>query len=402
MRFAVVGLTVAASLLSGTPLLAQSSGAPATVSRAPEPVVIGERMSFRSALLGKEYPVYIYRPDNYDRGSARYPVLYLLDGEAHFHHATGVVQFLAAQGRIPQMIVVGVGNTDRTRDLTPPTEDPRMSAAAGGADRFLRFLTDELVPHVDRTYRTLDYRVLAGHSFGGLFALHALVTRPSAFGGYVAISPSVWWNGQALAKAMPAFLAVNRDLRASLYMTTGNEGGEMLTGAERLAEILERHAPKTLQWEFHHLPAESHGSIPHRSLYDGLETMFADLRIESDTLSRSVADLERRYEELSLKYGYRIPVTEPQVNSFGYSLLRRGLHAEAIAVFRVNTERFPRSANTFDSLGDAYEAAGDLESARKSYARAVELARQTGDPVLNTSAEKLSSVTSKLATPGVH
>jgi predicted alpha/beta superfamily hydrolase len=393
-------VVLAAGLVSASPLAAQTGSPPSSRTTPSLPVIIGERTTFRSTVLGAEYPIVIYRPGGYERNSERYPLLILLDGDGHFHHATGVVDFLVANQRIPPMIVVGVGNRNRTRDLTPPTDDPQFQGRTGGADRFLQFLSDELIPYLDETNRTLDYRVLVGHSFGGLFALHALTTRPDVFDGYISISPSTWWNQQALVSALPGFLAQHRGLRASLYMTTGNEGGEMLTSAQRIAEILKRDAPATMQWQFHHMPEESHGSIPHRSLYDGLEAMFGDLRLELDTTMRSVADLERRYERLSQKYGYTIPVTEPMINRFGYLLLGRNLHREAIAVFKANTERYPQSANTFDSLGDGYEAAGDLQNARASFARAVELARKNNDPVLDTSSEKLTSVTSRLGAQG--
>src|SRR5690606_11071692 len=171
----------------------------------------------------------------YEQSTEKYPVLYMLDGDGHFRHASGAVAFLAANGRIPPMIEVGIGNSDRTRERTPPTADPAMRKGSGGADRFLQFISDEVVPYVEANNRTIGHRVLAGHSFGGLFGLHSLVTRPERFNGYIAISPSVWWNGEAVVNAMPRFLEEHEDLRASVYMTTGNEGGPMLTGAQRLA-----------------------------------------------------------------------------------------------------------------------------------------------------------------------
>ncbi|TFH66787.1 MAG: alpha/beta hydrolase [Gemmatimonadales bacterium] len=100
------------------------------------------------------------------------------------------------------MIVVAIPNTgDRTRDLTPASETEHAGTGfptAGGADRFLGFLADELIPHIDSTYRTETFRVLVGHSIGGLFATHALLTRPDLFRGYVAISPILWWNRKSL------------------------------------------------------------------------------------------------------------------------------------------------------------------------------------------------------------
>lgn len=396
-RVASAVLAVLTAVVLATPVAAQGSAtAAAETAPASTPVVIGARTTFRSTLLGAEYPILIYRPEGYEGSDARYPVLYLLDGDAHFHHVSGAVEFLAHNGRIPPMIVVGIGNVNRTRDLTPPTSDPAMREGSGGADRFLQFIADELVPHVESTHRTVGHRLLVGHSFGGLFALHALATRPALFQTYIVISPSTWWDDESLVSGMPAFLDRHPELRASLYMTTGNEGGEMLTSAQRLAGILDAKAPPRLDWRFRHMPDETHGTIPHRTLYDGLESIFADLRLDRDSTTRTVAQLETRYAALSEKFGYELPVTEQLINLFGYSLLGRGLHSDAIAAFRVNTERYPESANTYDSLGDGYAEAGDLANARRSYARAVELARKHGHPVLEVSAGKLASVSAAL------
>ncbi|WP_338273873.1 alpha/beta hydrolase [Corallococcus caeni] len=119
---------------------------------------------------------------------------------------------------IPEMIVVGVPNTtDRTRDLTPPfsrterVDDGRrlseVSPTAGHADTFLRFLTEELAPHVEARYRTQPYRILVGHSHGGLFAMHVLTHKPESFNAYVALSPSVHWNSAELVRTAPEALA---------------------------------------------------------------------------------------------------------------------------------------------------------------------------------------------------
>ena len=123
----------------------------------------------------------------------------------------------------PEMIVVAVRNTDRTRDLTPSpfTPDPPEDGegedgdegdgenpmpTAGGAGAFLDFFERELFPFVEERYRTQPYRIVIGHSFGGLFAVHALVHRPAAFDAYVAISPSLWWaNGVVVDRAESLF-----------------------------------------------------------------------------------------------------------------------------------------------------------------------------------------------------
>jgi len=199
----------------------------------PKAITIGKKLKFYSEVLKEERLLFLYLPSGYDQLEESFPVLYLLDGDAHFHHTTGTVQFLAQNGRIPDMIIVAIQNTERTRDLTPPTQTDTEGdyATSGGADNFLVFLKNELIPHIDQTYRTRPYRLLVGWSLGGLFAIHTLVKQPDVFNSYLAISPSLWWNDQALIQEMKTSLKNNPDLMGDLYMTMGNEGGKMLGAA---------------------------------------------------------------------------------------------------------------------------------------------------------------------------
>ena len=101
---------------------------------------------------------------------------------------------------MPATIVVALQNTERGRDMTPPAEtDDEMTSMigdSGGADDFIAFFRDELIPYVDSNYRTTGYDILVGHSLGGLVAIHALVHHPDVFEAYVPISPRLWWDGQ--------------------------------------------------------------------------------------------------------------------------------------------------------------------------------------------------------------
>src|SRR5947207_3530163 len=134
------------------------------------PVVIGETTQIQSKILKESRSLLISKPPGYDSGTDRYPVLYLLDGETHFQYTSAMANFLAVDDRVPEMLVVGIDSEDsqhRTHDLTPPSTDEtdnRFSPGNGGADVFLSFIADELVPFIDKTYRTRPYRLLVGHS----------------------------------------------------------------------------------------------------------------------------------------------------------------------------------------------------------------------------------------------
>lgn len=344
-----------------------------------EPITIGEKFEMESSVLGETRPYIIGLPDDYETSGQSYPVLYLLDGDGHFHHTTGTVDFLARNGRMPQMIVVAIPNTtDRTRDLTPPIlkADKSRFPTAGGADNMLRFIGEELMPEIEKNYRTSPYRVLIGHSFGGLFAIHAMVHRPELFDALLAISPSLWWDQQQLVEQARTFLLKNPEYEARLYMTMANEGGDMLGGAWKLSAVMEEKAPAGLDWEFRLMDEEDHGSIPHRSTYYGLEKIFEDWKGVDDPLvlydRGGLEAITAHYERLKNKFQLKdLKVPESLINRLGYQLLANNRTEEAITVFKKNVEDFPKSSNVYDSLGEAYKENGQKEEAVKYYKKSL-------------------------------
>lgn len=376
--------------------LAQDPGA-AAAPPAGDPIVIGRQVVLASDALREDRPIWIHTPQAAGAIPQRFPVLYVLDGRTHFEHVVGIVDFMATVGLVPPMIVVGVPNVSpprRTRDLTPkPTHQygadgvtpwRQLYPDAGGAEDFLEFLTDELVPYIDSTHPTVPLRILVGHSFGGLFNVYAFLEQPSVFRGHIVISPSLWWDQQHLVVEADRFL---RDEQPAgfLHVTTGNEGGAMLASATDFADLLAAEATDSLRWKFTHMERESHGTIPHRSTYDGLEWMFEPWRFTpadgaAFAAAGRVAAIDRRFADISSAYGFAMRPSEPFLNAVGYTLLRRGAAQEAIVIFAENAARFPNSANVYDSLADAHLAAGDLLLARDNYARAWRLAEATGHP----------------------
>ncbi|MCB0629990.1 MAG: alpha/beta hydrolase-fold protein [Saprospiraceae bacterium] len=345
-----------------------------------EPITIGQKFTLHSDVLDEDRPYLVGLPDDYETSERPYPVLYVLDGDGHFHHTTGTVKFLSRSGRIPEMIVVAIPNTtDRTRDLTPPIlkGNKDQFPTAGGADNMLRFISDELMPQIEKDYRTAPYKVLIGHSFGGLFAVHTMVHRPEMFDAYLAISPSLWWDEQTLVDQAETYLKANPEYDANLYMTMANEGGTMLGGAWKLSAVLEESAPN-MSWEFRLMDEEDHGSIPHRSTYYGLETIFKDYKDIKDPMAvfnngglEAIAAYYKRMEE---KFGVKdAKAPENLINQIGYQLLAESRIDEAITVFQKNVEDYPKSFNVYDSLAEAYKEKGDKEKAEKLYRKSLEM-----------------------------
>src|SRR5690349_1801041 len=147
-----------------------------------------QRDTFKSAKLGEDRTLFIATPAGYATSKERYPVLVLLDAddEPQFSAAVANIAFLSSRGAVPNLLIVGVANgKDRTHDLTPAATGgaAKQFPTAGGARTFADFIVDEVLPRVRSKYRTHPLTVLAGHSFGGLFALDVAATRPGAFTG---------------------------------------------------------------------------------------------------------------------------------------------------------------------------------------------------------------------------
>jgi len=370
----------------------------ATAQEDHAPYVIGTNRQLHSEVLGEDRPVIVHLPQGYEAGQQRYPVMYLLDGDGHFHHTTGITDFLTQQGYMPAMIVVAIPNTDRTRDLTPEpdAEWAEQAPTAGGADDFLRFLSDELIPWVDGRYRTASFRVLVGHSFGGLFAAYALLERPEVFDAYLSISPSLWWNDRALVEQAEATIEQQPWDGRFFYMTMADEDGDMLPAAAAFAAVLKASAPESFEWQFHWMNHETHGSIPHRTTYDALEWLFMEYRAPADLTALGVDGLERHYAMLSKRY-YEMDVPEAIINRLGYQYLGQGNVPHAIEALQLNVERFPESANVYDSLGDAYDAAGKFDRALENYERAYRMAQATNHPFVATYRSNYERLVEKVA-----
>lgn len=155
-------------------------------------------------------------------------MIYLLDGDSFFHSLVGISKtFSTVRGKfLPQSIIIGVLNVDRTRDLTPTASaagrDGKIAPGAipqgGGSETFSRFLTGELRAVIDSTYRTNGKNMLIGHSYAGLFTLNTFLRHTERFDTYLAVDPSLWWDQGKLAEEADALIEGKDFAGKSLYI----------------------------------------------------------------------------------------------------------------------------------------------------------------------------------------
>lgn len=224
-------------------------------------IVTGQKNVVHSEILNEDRDYQLYLPASYQWALDRkYPALYLLDGESNFLHTAGSVSFFSAAGEIPEVIVAAVTSTVRIRDFTQ-TDWSWHWIGGGGAKNFKCILALELIPKIEKDYRTNGFRILSGVSASGQFALYTLTSEPSLFNVYFAISPSLDWDNDLPQRSLEESYEHRDSLKAFLYFAWSDDFGSALADDLRLRETLEAKSQKEFRWAAKGFPDETHMSI---------------------------------------------------------------------------------------------------------------------------------------------
>ena len=372
-------------------------------------IVIGKVDSVYSTILKEKRKVWVYVPnmDGMQNTGQRFPVLYLLDGDGHFHSMVGLIQQLSqVNGNtiLPEMIVVGIPNTDRTRDLTPtrivsdlPMMDSNFSKNTGGGKNFAAFLEKELIPHIDSAFPTQPYRLLVGHSFGGLTVMDIITNHTKMFNAYIAIDPSMWYDKEQFLKTTQNKFAAQKYNGSTLYVGIANTMAEGMT-LEKLKKdttvetrhirsifaldrFIKANAKNGLKYASKYYGDDDHGSVPLISEYDALRFIFRWYRFKFSPLDfRSpnttvVQRLKQHYQTVSREFGYKVSPPEMQINGLAYFMLSQKLYDKAVDLFKMNVENYPQSGNVYDSYADALLAKNDTAAAITNYKKALSMTK---------------------------
>ncbi len=364
-------------------------------------IVIGTKEKIESKILGEERHLWIHTPPNMDSEKI-YPVVYLLDGGAHFESVTALVDYMAGNGLCPHMIVVGILNTDRTRDLTPTKGEPNhpyisdvMLENSGGGDNFMKFMEEELFTLIETNYPTAPYRMFIGHSLGGLTTMNAIVHYTDLFNSYVSIDPSMWWSSQSLLNEIKGDLSKDKFAGKTLYLGIANtmDNGTTIEMAKAdtsfesehirsiiaTDEFFKDHPENSLEYYSKYYPNDSHGSVPMITEYDAFRAIFDYYKLDfeavdptdenNDLLQMSIA----HFQQVSGEMGYEVLPDEWFINGLGYQFMGEEKFEQAESAFKYNVKNYPKSGNVYDSMGDYYNAVGDSKNAIQSYQSALDI-----------------------------
>lgn len=263
-------------LFSISPLSAARS-IPIEVSKSD--FVLGQSLTIRSNVLSEERDLNIYLPASYFKEERKsYPVIYLFDGskDEDFIHVAGIVQFGSFSWikMLPESIVVGIGNVDRKRDFTYPSNsklDQKEFPTSGHSKVFIEFIEKELQPFINSKFRTESLNTVIGQSLGGLLATEILFKKPDLFDNYIIVSPSLWWDDENLLATELA----NYNSGKSIYIAVGDEGEVMKRTAKALFTKLSEQRKLDAILHFEYLADKNHGDALHTAVYNAFEWLFS-------------------------------------------------------------------------------------------------------------------------------
>jgi predicted alpha/beta superfamily hydrolase len=332
------------------------------------PITIGTTLSFQSEVMAEEQEILVSLPPNYDSSSKRYPVVYLLDAQYFFEFqlAYGLINTLTFFEEIPELILVGVASGDRNRDMVPSTQN-----AEGNAENFLEFFRRELQPFINQKYRTEPYKILIGHSAGGLFALYTLFQSPDTFNAYIAISPAVWSDEGKFIDELKKVLGEDRELNNSLFTSLASEGGDEREMYDRFVEMVSEAGVDGLEFSYMDFLEEDHGSTLMPGIREGLLAMYEDWG-PPDSID-SLEELLSHYRKLSEQYGYPVTVPVRHASDAGFNLIRIGDPAAALEIFEYSLSNISQDAIGHYQVAVALHRLGRFNEALSEYEKAIEL-----------------------------
>lgn len=371
----------------GSPITSNDTGSRIKVTK---DHVFGHSIQFESALLEDEKTVFIHLPDSYNQGSKRYPVMFVLDGGDYFEPFAGIVKYLTLFEMIPEMIVVAIAHGDRMLEFTYTKANEKTGnwPSSGGAESFRKFLSDELIPFIDSSYRTHPFRILVGHSLGGLFAVETLSRSPNLFQATIALSPSLYWNQFEWLKKAEAFLARHDSLKHYLFISGEPKDEEQTAYLDEFKNMVDAKVPNDFSYEYRCFPDEDHGSVALPGLFANLKQLFQGWRFPGEAWEAGPEKVKAHFQQLSESFGFPVPITEEFLNGHAFHGLRRhNAPDEAIRLFELCLSLYPNSAEAFEGLGEASEHKGITGKAIEYYQKSVNL-----DPSNTTLKKKLEEL----------
>lgn len=333
-----------------------------------EDITFGKYRYVHSEIMNEDRQLFVYLPDDYDSSNESYPVVFQL--YSHFMHnyylpAVRTTDIMGGNGQAPKMIVVGIKNREfRYRDLLP-------EAHWGGEskiDNFLKFFETELIPFIEKNYRTKDYRILSGPQAGAAFGVYAMSEKPDLFNAYFLTSP--FWVASSRETLLNKFADAvkNNDFSNKFIMTSYGkyEAGEELKAIQKFQELIAEIKSPSFEYFENILDPEFGFSSP-IDFEKGMKRLFKDYKFPGVQKAQDLATIISYYKNLSKKMKVTIKVPEHALVFEGDKYVRENDLDKALEIFIKMHELYPEGLMGYDRIGDVYRKKEMYEQSIKYY-----------------------------------
>ena len=238
----------------------------ANSSQKKDPIPVHDEFKIESKQVGETRTINVWTPPEYKTSTDSLPVMYMADGgiiDEDFPHIANTIAELIKSKSIPPMILIGIANTQRRRDLTGSTEidtDKEIAPVFGGSEKFRAFIKEELFPEINKRYRTTSQKSIIGESLSGLFVVETFFLSPDMFDNYIAFDPSIWWNNHYLVRTAKEHLASFPKTEKRIWFA-GSSAEDISQYTNDLAEIFKTEDISNVKWKYSPEPKEKHNTI---------------------------------------------------------------------------------------------------------------------------------------------
>jgi len=334
-----------------------------------DPIALGTYRVLHSRILGEDRVLQIHLPTGYESTEAAYPVVYLFYSdwvEGYFAQLVNDLYHLSMD-RIPPVMLVGVPNTQRYRDLLPwPRGEGR--SAEGQADRFLQALREEIIPFVDAEYRTQPYRIMVGPQAAAVFGAYTLLESPETFQAFIVNDPCRFDLPERSVCRDLAVFATTPAARGKYFAVSHDAADdrwdrEML---EALVAGLEQHAVDGFRWRVE-MEADWPFFLAPVAARSALMDLFQDYPFPSMDDVTGWGDIRSHYERLSQSLGISVDPPNLILSQASTRLVEQGEHEAALEVLQHLVEIHPTSLDGPWQLANLYRVMGDTATAVRYY-----------------------------------
>jgi hypothetical protein len=334
---------------------------------AQDDVSIGKYKKFESVILGGEVTYLEHLPDSYEKSGKKYPVIYTMNGQitSQFANDAATLDNLS-NDRVPDMILIGISNTGAAGKYWSCPDD---SGHVNNGETFYTFLRDELIPEINKNYRTNGYQILSGQSNTGLFVMYNFLFYPDLFNAYIIASPMFGWCPDFFMNKTTSFLKDHPDLNKMLYISYGDlDYLQVLNYINDYKEIL-KQSPESLEWKVDLIENSSH--VPFATLNNALLFFFSGCTINAERRNLSVPELISYFETLSEEYGFPVYPKAGVLFDMTFDLADEQKTDQAIDMNKYLISLYPDSEFYFYYLGKLYQKKGAVELAKENYNKAL-------------------------------